>query len=272
MVCLYILNINKIKEVIEGKLGLTTMEQYVEYKKHIWDQPVSMDEVQELSPDNVDNSEFWKYCDETPEWKFDTVAFGVPKDGTVQQVNAQNFTLAAESGVFSRIIMHRDYVFNVLDIGAGFGMLKEELARYAPRTTYYGVDVHPKFEGCIKVTDCILPQEVMDIKFGYVFACNVFQHLSVRQRRTYYEQIAKILIDGGIFVLTNCVNIPNHQMMGFKCRDNDRRYMVHYGQFTEIQTMEELNGDLLKHFRIISSQHRLIDNHFCFHMTKKDQP
>jgi hypothetical protein len=254
-----------IKSVIEGKLGLTTMEQYTEYKKRIWEQPVSMDEIEELSPDKIDSSEFWKYCDENPEFKYDTVAFGIPKDGNANQANERNFLVAAESGVFSRIIMHRSCAFNVLDIGAGFGMLKIELNRYAPYATYYGVDVHPKFEGCIKVTDCILPPEIMEKRFGYVFACNVFQHLSIRQRRTYYEQVAKIC--DGFFVLTNCVDIndsPNRR--GFKCRENNRLYMCHYGQFTELQTMEELREDLEKHFHIISLQQRTMDNHFCFHL------
>lgn len=258
----------KIKETVENKLGIATMDQYVEYKKRIWDTPVSMDEIEELSPDKVDSSEFWKYCDENPEFKFDAIAFGIPKDGNVCQVNVKNFNVAVESGVFSRILMYRNHAFNVLDIGAGFGMLREELKFYVPHTTYYGVDVYPKFEGCIKVTDCILPSEIMDKKFGFVVACNVFQHLSVRQRITYYEQIAKIC--DGYFVLTNIIDVPtSKRRLGFKCKDNDRRYMVHYGQFTLIQTVEELQYDLEKYFNIVSVQQRLDDNHFCFHLTSK---
>ena len=167
--------------------------------------------------------------------------------------------------------MFRSYPFNVLDIGAGFGMLKNELKNYAPLTTYTGVDVHPKFDDCIKVVDCILPPEIMAKKFEFVFAVNVFQHLSIRQRRTYYEQVAKIC--NGYFVLTITCDVPTTKTTksygGFWCKDTNRRYMVHYGQFTEIQTYEEVIDDLSKHFNTMCVQHRGIDNSFCFHLTPK---
>lgn len=262
---------NDIKSIVEGKLGLTDMQKYVEYKKRIWETPVSLEEIEELSPDKVDSSEFWKYCDENPEFKYDTISFGVQKNGSISEANSRNFDVAASMGAFSILPLLGRYTFDALDIGAGFGMMKEALRRFAPAATYYGVDVHPKFEGCIKVTDCILPPNIMEKKFGLVFACNVFQHLSIRQRRTYYEQISKILHQGGFFVLTNAVDQVNgdEKRRGFKCKDNDRRYMVHYGQFTEVQTLEELQNDLSKHFDIHSVFQRLCDSYFCFNLTYK---
>jgi 2-polyprenyl-3-methyl-5-hydroxy-6-metoxy-1,4-benzoquinol methylase len=259
---------NIIKNTIENKLGIKTIEEYNAYKRRIWDEPVSMDEIENLSPDKIDSGEFWKYCDETDEFKFDTVAFGVSSNGGIKEANEKNFCIASELGIFSDILKYRNCMFNVLDIGAGFGMLKEELARYIPNAVYYGVDVHPKFEGCIKVTDCILPDEITEKKYAFVVACNVFQHLSIRQRRTYYEQIAKIC--NGYFVLTNQIDFmyesDTKKRMGFKCKDNDRRYMCHYGQFTEIQTMDEVMADLSKHFTILSVQRRIGDDYCCFHL------
>jgi hypothetical protein len=255
---------SNIKEAVESKLGNTTMESYVEYKNRIWETPVSLEEVEELSPDKIDNTEFWKFCDEVPDFKYDTIAFGQPKDSSPENVNKQNFICAADLGAFSKIIMHGGYGFNVLDIGAGFGMMKETLSRFAPYTTYHGVDVYPKFEGVLKVDDCILPEEIMVKKFGYIFMVNVHQHLSVRQRRKYYEQIAKIC--DGYFVLT-CH--PDNGVLGFRCKDTNRRYTVHYGQFTEMQTYEETIQDLQQHFNIICTQHRANDWSFCFHLTSK---
>lgn len=255
---------NNIKEVVEKKLGVTTMESYIEYKKRIYETPVSLEEIEELSPDKVDSSEFWKYCDEVPDFKYDTVAFGQPASSTPDSCNNQNFTLAADLGTFSKIVMHSGYAFNVLDIGAGFGMMKDAMKRFAPFTTYHGVDVYPKFEGVLKVEDCILPPEIMEKKFGYVFMVNVNQHLSIRQRRSYYEQIAKIC--DGYFVLT-CH--PDNGKQGFRCKDNDKRYMVHYGQFTEMQTYEEIIQDLTQHFNINCIQQRCVDNSFCFHLASK---
>lgn len=256
---------NNIKEVVEGKLGITSMESYVEYKKKIWEEPVSLTEVEELSPDKVDSSEFWKYCDEVPDFKYDTVAFGQTKDSNPENSNKQNFVVAADMGAFSKIVMHGGYQFNILDIGAGFGMMKEAMTRFAPLSVYHGVDVYPKFEGVLKVEDCILPPEIMAKKFGYVFMVNVHQHLSIRQRRTYYEQVAKIC--DGFFVLTACID--NNGRLGFKCKDTNRRYMVHYGQFTEMQTFNETIEDLSQHFTFSSIQHRCADDCYCFHLTSK---
>lgn len=253
--------VSNIKEVVESKLGVTTMESYNQYKKRIWESPVSLEETEELSPDKIDISEFWKYCDEVPDFKYDTVAFGQPATATPLDCNKQNFVVAADMGAFSKVIIHGGFQFNVLDIGAGFGMLKETMSRFAPYTIYHGVDVYPKFDGVLKVTDCILPQEIMEKKFGYVFMVNVHQHLSIRQRRSYYEQVAKIC--DGFFVLTVCCGY------GFKCKDSDRMFMVHYGQFTPIQTYDEILQDLLPLFNVNCVQHRTSDNCFCFHLISK---
>lgn len=258
---------NSIKEIIEKKIGISTIDQYNKYKAHIWDNPVSMEEIEELSPDKINGEEFWKYCDENPEFKYDTVAFGISKTGTIEDVNRNNFIVSADSGVFSKIIMYRDFGMNVLDIGAGFGMLRDELRRYVPHSVYYGVDVHPKFEGCLKVTDCILPPEIMNKRFGFVIATNVFQHLSSSQHLKYYEQISKILDNNGYFVVTHMIDVPNRSSrIGFRCKDNDRRYAVHYGQFVLIPTFDEVVKNLNKFFTISSFQQRFSDNNLCFNV------
>jgi hypothetical protein len=64
-------------------------------------------------------------------------------------------------------------------------------------------------------------------------------------------------------------SIPNGR--GFKCKDNDKQYCVHYGQYTEIQTIQEQMDDLTKHFVVLYVGQRLHDQSITFHCVAKPE-
>jgi SAM-dependent methyltransferase len=256
-----------IRSVVEGELGLIDMPQYVEYKKKIYKEGVSLEEIERLSPDRVDSSEFWKYCHNAV-WKNDTICFGMSPTTPPVEVNRQNMWVAGNMGAFSLLSM-AGLVGNspfVLDIGAGFGMLKDYLKMYVPNAFYAGVDVYPRFEGVTQVKDCILPSNITELQFDFVFSVNVFQHLSVRQRRMYYEQVAKLLRPQGVFIVSNAALVGDGPHPGFWCRDNGKKYVVHYGQFTEVQHINEIRDDIGKHFRIHMETYSPSVNCFLHHL------
>lgn len=259
--------ITEFKEIIEGDYGITNIQSYDEYKKKCYDNGVSQTEIDKLSPDNINSSSFWEYIEKNPELAKDAIAFGAKPYSNIDTVNQQNFNVACSLSIFNYVLMYKD-VFNapILDIGAGYGMLKD-FVKNNTKLDYVGVDVYPKIDNVLKVGSdgSTLPDNILLSKFLLVVSTNVFQHLSIRQRRHYYEQIKNILVPiHGIFSFSTVCNVEGLPKIGFKCKENDKHYVCHYGQYTEIQDYSEVVDDLSKHFIILSSNRRMPYD-FTFH-------
>jgi hypothetical protein len=264
-------------DVIEGNYKIKDIPSYLEYKKARWLTPgggggVPQEEIDLLSPDTINSASFWEWIEKNPQLAKDAIGFNSTPDVPISEINRKNFGLACQLGMLNYIMMYRDAVgMPLLDIGAGYGMLKEFVEKET-KLKYYGVDVYPKIPGVLSLVDgdSTLPPEVMNEKFGLVISTNVFQHLSIKQRQHYYEQIAKILHPQvGTFSVSMVCNIPNGPSCGFVSQETGKSYMCHYGQYTEIQTTDEVFADLTKHFYIVSTLHRNHDYSFSFHCTIK---
>ena len=93
----------------------------------------------------------------------------------------------------------------VLEIGYGFGgaakLFKEKGFKY------YGIDYvtsgrpNKKYGKFIEIKESGIPEELLKKQgsFSMAYAENVFQHLTSKQRKEYYEQVHKILEPGGVF-------------------------------------------------------------------------
>lgn len=244
--------ISYIKNIVENKYGITSPEAYIQYKKDKFDSGLTLDEINKLSPDIIDSGSFWEYIEKESIFNRDAIAYGYKSTDDIDTINAHNYTFACQLGIMNYVFARYNMKMNLLDVGTGYGFLKRFVEKATP-FDYYGADVYPKIEGIFKINDCILPDEIMNKKFELVIASNVFQHLSVRQRNIYYEQIAKILHpEFGIFSVSN---IHSADGIGFKCIENEKKYICHYGQYTELQSLQELVDDLQKHFHIISSSY-----------------
>lgn len=272
-----ITQVEEFKEIIEGQYGIKDLKTYDDYKMKVGNGNLTKAEVELLSPDNVNSCSFWEYIDKNPEIAKDAIAFGVTKDRTIDDVNSQNLGLAWSLNALSFLMLYKDEVnAPILDIGAGYGMLKEFIKKNT-RLKYYGVDVYPKIDGVLQIgpDGSTLPPTIAAMTFGMIISVNVFQHLSIKQRRHYYEQIAKILHPGGgIFTVTistvnlNSVNVKKP----FICKENGKGYTCHYGQYVECQSYPEVIADLQKHFTILSLAHRTHDDSFTFHCVRKPEP
>jgi SAM-dependent methyltransferase len=271
----------EFREVIEGNYGIKDIPTYEEYKRNRCKDKggVSAEEIDRMSPDNpnFNSCSFWEYIDKNPQLKYDAIAYGKTGEATAEDVNFHNLHLAVSCNILTYFWPLRVYKdLPILDIGAGYGMLRDFVQKNTAMK-YYGVDVYPKFEGCLQVgpDGYTLPEEVMKQKFGLVVSTNVFQHLSVNQRRKYYEQIEKILwVNGGIFTLGISAYLAGHPAPLFINKDKpDKGYNCHYGQYLEIQPVHEIHQDLAKHFRIISICQRLEAlPSFTFHCCLKEPP
>lgn len=262
-------------KVIAGDYQITDLPSYVEYKKKAGQNGVTVDEIQRLSPDTINSCSFWQWIENHPKLAKDAIAFGTTEQDSIEKVNLINFNIACQMGVLNFILMNRHIAgMPVLDIGPGYGMLKHFIQN-STQFVYHGVDAYPKIDGVLKVGDdgSTLPESIMNTRFGMVISTNVFQHLSVRQRRHYYEQIAKILEPKcGIFTVTNAAVVEGSPVKYFRGEDG-KNYMCHYGQYTEVQPINEIVVDLSKHFNILTINQRMFDCYFAFHcIIKPSQP
>ena len=270
-----ITNVEEFKEIVEGQYGIKDLATYEDYKMRMGTNGVTKAEVELMSPDNVNSCSFWEYIEKNPEIAKDAIAFGATKDKTHDDVNRQNLSLAWSLNALSFVMLFKDEVgAPILDIGAGYGMLKEFVEKNT-RLKYYGVDVYPKVEGVLQVgcDGSTLPPPIANMIFALVVSVNVFQHLSIKQRRHYYEQISRILHPEGLFTVTISTDNKNPNMRKpFVCAENGKGYMCHYGQYVECQSYPEVIADLSKHFRIHSLVHRVFDDSFTFHCGKLPPP
>ena len=264
-------NVAEFKDVIEGNYGITDLKAYNDYKVKMGQSGVTKEEIVLLSPDNINSCSFWEYIEKNPEIAKDAISFGVTKEMPREKVNEQNFGLACSLNALSYIILYKECIgMPILDIGAGYGMLRD-FVKQNTKLHYCGVDVYPKVDDVYPVAEdgSTLPPNIAASMFGLVISVNVFQHLSVKQRRHYYEQVEKILHpDCGVFTVSHIAHLPNSPHKPFRGNDG-KFYMCHYGQYTEVQTLEELKQDLTKHFNILSMSHRCMGNTFTFHCARK---
>lgn len=269
-----ITTVEEFKQVVEGDYKITDLKSYGEYKKSMWDKKATKEEVERLSPDNINSCSFWEYIEKNPELARDAIGFGKTGEASHEDVNRMNFGLACDLSTLNYVWKYKDIAgLPILDIGAGYGMLKDFVEKHT-KLQYVGVDVYPKVPGVLQVASdgFTLPPVVTAVKFGLVVSTNVFQHLSVNQRRGYYAQIENMLIDGwGVFSVSNMAVVPGRDA-GFKCKDDDKAYCCHYGQYTEIQTIPAQMEDLSKHFHVVSIAQRIHDQSVTFHCVKKQAP
>jgi len=252
-------------------LGFNDNKSFDEYYARVIKEGVSQTDLELLDPANVNLTEFWKVCEEL---HFGAICGAVSKaeqHAPIDQCNFYNWILSVHANVLGNADIVAQKIrnanlgdFNVLEIGVGYNVLKRGVEAN-PNAKHIGIDVS-NYNG---LNDAILydgwniPQEVMENKdILCVVSCNVFQHLSINQRRALYAQVAKLLkgnkFNSGTFDVTSQICDywvePDKRFVKY----NENYYICTFGQFTQLQTTLEIQKDLADAgFNITSINYRM---------------
>ncbi len=251
---------DEIKTILTDQLGIRDLKTYKDWGERFWwngkgpmrtpRRPTQAD-VDLLSPDLIDNNAFWRIAEEL--FKTDPVA---NCNGTepfdIEEANRNNLTIYQLNGFTGSVEAYRHLWspsrIPLLEIGPGYGAFKNWCGRLGG-IDYYAVDVYPR----IPDVDPAYPNGLMtDVtlsrRYAIVMASNVFQHLSVNQRRAYYRDVNNCLLPGGLFMVSQMLDDGRAN----EHRDTDGRHWCrHYGQLTQIQREYEIISDLKERFNVL---------------------
>lgn len=268
---------DEIKRILVEDLGFRDLESYRTWIRTVRPtMALTPAHIERLSPDVVDCRDFWKVCDELfGEDPVCNVAVA-PEVGRLpfeiegpMDANRMNLRLARSLGVLAFLDENAHQRVKTLEIGAGYGSLKNYVETRTSHR-YTGVDVVPRIPGVIAtMADGSLPRDLVEkepASYSYVISTNVFQHLSARQRTSYMDDAQVLLHDGGLFIFNITVDtgkLPAHM------RDpSGAAWADHYGQYTPIPKAGTLYDQVAAAFRILYVTQRY-DGLFNFVCQKK---
>ena len=251
----------EIHDILTKQLGITDLKSYDKWSRQFfWTGKGPMakprrptkEDIDLLSPDLIDNNAFWRIAEKL--FKTDPVAncMGVnPMD--IAEANQNNLQIYREYGFTSLLDLLKHQwspsQIPLLEIGPGYGGFKEwvgELGGF----DYYAADVYPRILGVDSTgPDGLLLPVTTDRRYAVAMSCNVFQHLSVAQRRQYYRSVYNCLMKGGFFMVSMMLDRGNDKDSPHRCEDG-HWWCRHYGQLTQVQTQEDILGDLESRFSI----------------------
>lgn len=265
------INYNAIKDIIVNKLGLKDLTAYKQYMESWVDiknpKIITKKDVELLSPDNINNFDFWKIAEEL--FGVDGISntdFGKNNTFDRDEANRRNLIIARASGVLNMIDVWKHSNASVLEIGAGYGNFKNYVL-YTTALTYTGVDAFPKVPGIIPtLPNGLLPDEIKQKKFNLVYSSNVFQHLSSSQRRAYLNDVHGMLHNGGYFMFNLFLTLSRPKFPS----EDGKNYTQLYGQFTEIPTYREFTNLISEYYWVDFETRRFSDDFITFVCRPKD--
>lgn len=203
--------------------------------------------INRLHPDNIDNSKFWKHANEL--FPLFTIS-GNSDCKTIKDVNYHGLYRSKILGGIDEV----DRIFSItkdakfLEIGPGYGNILFYIRSKFSDKEYCGIDINPVYKDkkIIKCDGKNIPNNVGE-NIDLVYSLNVFQHLSKKQRSSYYKQIYYKLKKGGRFVfdmfLVTPKNVNEEYLWGYKDK-NGRCYCNMLSQLIEIDREDEILKEL----------------------------
>jgi hypothetical protein len=229
--------------------------------------------IKRLSPDHIDSRKFWKIA--TTMFPLFSVCGGGDHK-TIEDINVSTLGLSRDSGTLKPI--YDSFVSNpdtkILEIGPGHGGFQKFIKKMFTDENYYAIDVCPLFEHprLFQTPGHTITHKVPN-QLDVVYSMNVFQHLSKKQRSSYYQRIYKKLKKNGIFVFGMFVETEKNKewpIWGTKDEDG-RNYVKFFTQMTEVDREEELMNELTELGFIVEklSQYEERSHYLTFKCTKK---
>jgi len=251
---------DQIKRILVDQLGFKNLEAYRKWIDEVMPSlRPDKERIALLSPDIVDCRDFWSVCDEL--FGTDPVcntAVG-PSIGsfpyaieTAMDANRMNLHFAKSLGVTAFLDENAHARLKVLEIGPGYGSLKNYIETHTNHV-YTGVDVVPRVPGVLPSDrDGTLPRALVEKergKFSYVIASNVLQHFSERQRTQAFQDALALLHDDGILIFN--LTIDTAKIPAYARDDEGNAWAVHYGQYTPIPKAGLIYDQLSDSFDIL---------------------
>lgn len=206
--------------------------------------------VNRFHPNTIDNKDFWVQCKEY----FPLLSVCSFPSKSKKEVNDNTLSLPKTFGFLHKI---RDLItaskepLNFLEIGFGYGNIFDLVG---DSTIYSGIDYTipqsmKKHHELIEIDVSGIPKKLnKKNRYDIVYATNVLQHCSQKDRFDYFKQASEVLKTGGHFMFSCFVyaddNKDNHNIWGLRDQ-NGRFYTQFFSQMTEIDTEDELMNRLL---------------------------
>lgn len=248
-----------------------TIEEYQHCVEKFRTEKISISDIEKYNPDNMDNATFWRESIE----KFGLIPIcGAVDLGELDKniANYYNALLATYVGAYNLLDGHflsgeDTQRIKLLDIGAGFGSLAQYIQIRQYNIDYYGIDIN-NYANCDRVYVCngnSIPDELGE-DFDYVFSCNVFQHLSVSQRDSYYREAWRVLKPRGKLTVSFTCTTQNIERRN---GEDDNSYIWTAGQYTQLESVNTVTTKIQNvGFNILSTSIRYMDGYFTIHALK----
>tara|TARA_R110000796_G_scaffold1673_1_gene6915 strand:+ start:2138 stop:2980 length:843 start_codon:yes stop_codon:yes gene_type:complete len=207
--------------------------------------------VNTYNPDEMDAKHFWSLATK------ESIGHSIISRADISdrdEINTRSFhdlhlKLGLVHTLFNVVKIIKGRV-NFLEIGPGLGNIKILVKERFPQLKWHGLDVNCLFKhpNLYRGDGRTIPDKIPEL--GIVYSINVFQHLSVAQRVSYYNDIYDKLNPDGVFLFGMfVVNETNENEMTpegkrlFGVKDENGNYLTHFfSQFTEI----EWYGDIIE--------------------------
>ena len=226
---------------------------------------LTKDLVSKLSPDNIDNKYFWTQIKE----RFNTLSVTNEINLSIEDANIRTLKMAKAIGVLDVVEKGLDLQnTKILEIGSGYGNFYYWLKDIGfNMKNYYSIDIIAYFyHDNFFINDGeTFPKNLPD--FDIIYCFNVLQHLTQKQRNSYYKEIDKHLVINGQFIGGNILKHP--QNINLKCweikDDEDKDYVTFFGQYTEVEDVEHFTNKFEKYnIKLIAG----MINYISFNFTK----
>ena len=237
-----VFNVQENKFIKNKTKQVPTSFDLINYNKKI----ISNLEIEQLSPDLIDNKFFWKYITD----KFPLFSISkFPNCKNEDEVNKANFNASIWLGFYQKIekVLNKNKNARILEIGPGYGSLFYPINKKFNFCDYWAIDINPLFyfEGLIETNGTNIPNNVGG-NFDLIFSFNVFNHLSKKQRSEYYNNIYNSLKKNGKFIFTNFLSVNIEEENGYWqfVDENNNFYTSFFSQLTEVDNYNNLADEL----------------------------
>jgi len=217
---------------------------------------VSNYKINKFNPDNININFFWEQV--TKNFLEQAIAPG----GNAENIKELNEYSVDKIHKAFKTLREIDRLFEkkenpkILEIGPGTGsVLQYIIENYNPEN-YYAVDVVKlfKWKNLFIEDGKTIPKQIPN-NLDMVYSVNVFQHLSVTQRKEYYKQIVEKLKKGGVFIFQMFVVNKKNEFLALRDKrrlfgivdQKGRYYCSFFNQLTQVETLEEIKKEFQKY-------------------------